>query len=67
MVCPKCGQRNSYAVDSREVAGVRRRRYECEDCGARWTTREISDAEYRALREQARVLKKIQKAAELVV
>lgn len=28
-------------IDSRLVGGYRRRRYECDRCGARWTTAEI--------------------------
>jgi transcriptional repressor NrdR len=41
MRCPRCGERETRVVDSRDLdeASIRRRR-ECETCGARFTTYE---------------------------
>lgn len=47
MICPHCGFNCGEVVDSRETRGTQRRRYECSDCGYRWTTYEISAAEYK--------------------
>ncbi len=38
--CPKCGDDQSYVVDSRSVDGGVRRRRECCACGNRYTTYE---------------------------
>lgn len=42
MKCPFCEQHDSFVVDSRwaETKGVTRRRYECRDCGERFSTHE---------------------------
>ena len=39
MRCPRCGERETRVIDSRDLdeASIRRRR-ECETCGARFTT-----------------------------
>ncbi|MGZ6274448.1 MAG: transcriptional regulator NrdR, partial [Candidatus Limnocylindrales bacterium] len=43
--CPRCGERETRVVDSRDLdeASIRRRR-ECETCGARFTTYERIEA-----------------------
>ena len=38
--CPKCGDDQSYVIDSRSVDGGIRRRRECLMCGTRYTTYE---------------------------
>jgi transcriptional repressor NrdR len=45
MRCPRCGERETRVVDSRDLdeASIRRRR-ECETCGARFTTYERIEA-----------------------
>lgn len=40
MICEKCKHDNTHAIDSREKNNTRRRRYECLDCGHRFTTLE---------------------------
>lgn len=42
MICPKCGDSKSKCVDSRVVEGTTRRRRECLQCEARWTTYEVT-------------------------
>ena len=46
MRCPRCGERETRVVDSRDLdeASIRRRR-ECETCGARFTTYERIEAQ----------------------
>jgi transcriptional repressor NrdR len=45
MRCPRCGERDSRVIDSRDLdeASIRRRR-ECETCGTRFTTYERIEA-----------------------
>ena len=41
MTCPKCGSDNRRCIDSRPAPGNQtRRRHECVNCGARWSTLE---------------------------
>lgn len=42
MRCPECGSSQSDVLDSRTYPNRTRRRRQCRDCGARWTTHEIS-------------------------
>jgi transcriptional regulator NrdR family protein len=46
--CPKCQRGSSAVLDSRDsLSGkCRRRRHECVNCGERFTTYEITAAEY---------------------
>lgn len=42
MICPACGSRNLYCIDSREMRGnKRRRRHQCLSCDYRVSTIEI--------------------------
>lgn len=42
MICPDCGSRDLYCVDSREMRGnKRRRRHRCLNCDYRFSTIEI--------------------------
>lgn len=41
MRCPECGSKHSDVLDSRTYPNRTRRRRQCRDCGARWTTHEI--------------------------
>lgn len=45
--CPKCGQKNTVVIDSRQMDTSRRRRRECRNkkCEYRWTTHEF-DADF---------------------
>jgi transcriptional regulator NrdR family protein len=43
IACPGCGATGSSVVDSRDDAGRRRRRRECDGCGFRFTTYEGLD------------------------
>jgi len=40
MICPYCGHEDSKVIDSRDVNEAIRRRRECLECGARFTTYE---------------------------
>ena len=40
MYCPKCNHSDTKVIESRDTGEVIRRRRECLDCGARWTTYE---------------------------
>ena len=40
MKCPYCNQGDSRVIDSRDVSDAIRRRRECLECGARFTTYE---------------------------
>lgn len=47
MICPLCkSDSGSFVVDSRGYDHVRRRRYSCDNCNKRYTTYEITAAEY---------------------
>ena len=41
MNCPKCNSRSTHVINSYDVGYTRRRRYECWECGHRFTTREV--------------------------
>ena len=43
MICPKCKSDNSKCIDSRQndMKAYRIRRYECMNCGGRFTTKEV--------------------------
>lgn len=52
MRCPKCGSENLRCMESREsisYPGRRRRRHKCQNCGARFSTIEITVEEYQEL------------------
>lgn len=40
MRCPECGAQDTRVIDSRDAVDAVRRRRECQDCGARFTTHE---------------------------
>ena len=45
--CPRCGSKKNKVIDSRkEFDDTRHRRKVCCECGARWSTREISLEDY---------------------
>ena len=50
--CPRCHRGSSSVIDSRDsVSGkCRRRRHECDHCGERFTTYEITAAEYEKIK-----------------
>lgn len=50
MPCPECGSEAGRLVGVRNTRDgrARYRRRCCNDCGARWSTYEIPEAEYRA-------------------
>ena len=41
MNCPECFSTNAYVYDTRQFETYRWRRYECKDCGHRFTTKEM--------------------------
>jgi transcriptional regulator NrdR family protein len=41
MNCPNCEKDNKKCIDSRDKGNYRRRRYECLECGDRWSTAEV--------------------------
>ena len=51
MICPECGSENNNCKDSRQIRERRRRRYLCNNCGARFTTYEIRADVLRAAQE----------------
>ena len=62
MQCPNCHGQNLYIVDARGTKngiGYRRRR-ECADCGARFTTYEVTKEEYSLIAKSAKILKEVQ-------
>lgn len=56
MKCPKCRGIDSAVVDSRTREGdtQRWRRRECKRCGYRWSTVEIAEKQFRAMRKERR-------------
>lgn len=52
MNCPECGSNNVYCVDSRDKETHLKRRRECLECFYRFNTLEITEAEYKALKEK---------------
>lgn len=56
MKCPECGSGNWRVIDTRVTQGGRRRRKACNDCGARWTTIEIPQADLNDIQQQVRGL-----------
>ena len=69
MRCPECGSANLICIESRESIshpGRRRRRHKCRDCGARFSTIEITEEEYQELttkRENHESLRKMRSRA----
>lgn len=60
MRCPNCGSEEQVCIDSRMYKNNwQRRRRECNHCGTRWTTFEISAQEYRDLKERDKKLMKV--------
>lgn len=58
--CSHCGAVALRIVESRPSKGVTiRRRKECEACGHRFTTREITDEQYQQFQESQRILAKV--------
>lgn len=53
MNCPKCDAETA-VIDSRSALGTVRRRRQCEACGHRFTTREVNQEDWEALREAVR-------------
>lgn len=51
MTCPKCKSDDLLVVDVRDKPFGRWRRKECQKCGHRFNTAEITMEEYRKLRE----------------
>ena len=43
MKCQMCGSQQTRCLDSRQRGTKRRRRYECSDCGGRFTTVEVPE------------------------
>ena len=62
MICPNCGSDNNGCKDSRQLRESRRRRYQCFNCGDRFTTFERceTDAQREEKRTEAR-LRRLQK------
>jgi hypothetical protein len=59
--CPKCqGTSGAAPVESRHEAGVQRRRRQCRDCGQRFTTYELLQADYKRLTQAAAQLQQIE-------
>lgn len=50
--CPKCGSGATRVLNSRHRDEIKRRRYECKECGYRFNTTEfyVTDEEDKALR-----------------
>lgn len=52
--CPACGHSESFVIDSRRTNTSQRRRRECMQCSIRWTTYEVSEADYLTSPERIR-------------
>lgn len=50
MQCPNCNSTDLKTVDSRASEDKHRRRKECQSCGGRFTTYEITEKEYNRLK-----------------
>lgn len=49
--CKECGCFDTFVIDSRQRDGELKRRIECRNCGRRWTTYEVTEKDFNALRE----------------
>lgn len=64
LTCPKCNCEYTLVIDSRgtghdsSMDGYIRRRRECEKCGERFTTYEVTKKDYDAYIEFQRILRK---------
>lgn len=63
ILCQKCGA-GSLVLESRAYKATLRRKRKCENCGARWTTLEIDEAEYHLLAEARHAHAMVSDAAE---
>ncbi len=59
MKCPKCKCTSSYVIDSRNEGTYIRRRRVCNKCGTRYSTFELSQAEYLGLKAVRKMVDKI--------
>ena len=57
MQCPKCNCTDLKTVDSRPGDGMTRRRKECQGCGGRFNTYEITEKEYNRMKRLVAVSK----------
>ena len=60
-VCPECRSGQTGVIDSRMVKDRRRRRHECHDCKARWSSVVIALEHYEAIQAKADELKEIKR------
>lgn len=58
MICPTCRCESTSVIDSRPHQDETRRRRQCDACGHRFTTREITEERLDWLRRAAAVLRK---------
>ena len=58
MNCPNCGYAFSRVVDSRNICNGKKRRRECVGCGERYNCIEVSEAEYRKMKDAILIIKK---------
>lgn len=49
--CKECGGFATFVCDSRQRNGDVKRRVQCKNCGRRWTTYEVTEKDFTALKE----------------
>ena len=59
MKCPKCKCKDSYVIDTRDTGAYIRRRRVCNKCGTRYSTFELSNAEYLELKAVKKMVDRI--------
>ena len=60
--CPKCGHSNTFIVDSRTYNNATtRRRRECDKCGYRYNTFEVSEEDFNIIKNYEQIRKNNQK------
>jgi len=64
--CPQCGEHRLQIIESRTTALSTRRRKECDACGFRVTTHEVSSTFFEEAKNNQQVILKISKALGLI-
>lgn len=64
--CPSCGELRLQTIESRPTGQATRRRKECDACGFRITTYEVSSEFFEESKRNQQIISKISKALGLV-
>lgn len=63
--CERCSKDSVYVIENRRNSQGTRRRHVCKSCGFRFTTHEISEADFKAFVKSQQTLNKIIKSLSL--